>query len=213
MGLLSADTLADGVSRGNNPMINGAGARCGGSGDDDDDGGGDDHRTGGRCHDRAVSTVTLRPMTDAEFAEFRAATARAFADELVATGGWSPEEALERALQGSAELLPQGLETRGMLLFTAVLDDGTPIGRLWLGLTHPRGAPDCAFVYDIEVAEGHRGGGLGRALLAAGEDVVRSHGVPAVELNVFADNTRAIGLYASAGYRVVTQQMRKDLIG
>jgi ribosomal protein S18 acetylase RimI-like enzyme len=160
-----------------------------------------------------VSTVTLRPMTDAEFAGFRSATARAFADEMVATGRWSPEEALERALQGSAELLPQGRATPGMLLLTAVLDDGTPVGRLWLGLTHPRGTPDCAFVYDIEVAEGHRGAGLGRALLAAGEDVVRSHGVAAVELNVFGDNARAIGLYASAGYRVVTQQMRRDLGG
>src|SRR3712207_7871813 len=66
-----------------------------------------------RSH-RPVSTVTLRPMTDAEFAEFRSATARAFADEMVATGGWSPEEALERALQGSAELLPQGRTTPGI---------------------------------------------------------------------------------------------------
>jgi ribosomal protein S18 acetylase RimI-like enzyme len=152
-------------------------------------------------------------MTETEFAEFRIATARAFADELVATGGWSSEEAFQRALQGSAELLPQGRGTPGMLLFTAVLDDGTAVGRLWLGLTHPRGVPDCAFVYDIEVAEAHRGGGLGRALLAAGEDVVREHGVPAVELNVFGDNARAIGLYASAGYRVVSQQMRKDVGG
>ena len=158
-----------------------------------------------------MGTVTLRPVTEAEFTEFRQATARAFADELVATGGWSPEAALERALQGNAELLPQGMATPGMLLFTALRDDGTPVGRLWLGLTHPRGVPDCAYVYDIEVAEVHRGGGLGRALLAAGEDVVREHGVPAVELNVFGDNARAIGLYASSGYRVVSQQMRKDL--
>ena len=170
-------------------------------------------RSPGRCHHRAVSTVTLRPMTEAEYAGFRQATARAFADELVATGGWSPEEALDRALEGSAELLPQGPGTPGMLLLVGVLDDGTPIGRLWLGLTHPRDVPDCAFVYDIEVDERHRGSGLGRALLAAGEDVVRSHGVPAVELNVFADNVRAVGLYSSAGYRVVTQQMRKDLGG
>ncbi len=158
-----------------------------------------------------MGTVTLRPMTEAEFADFRQATARAFADELVASGGWSPEEALERSLQGSAELLPQGTATPGMLLFTAVLDDGTAVGTLGLGLTHPRGVPDCAFVYDIEVGEGFRGRGLGRALLAAGEDVIRSHGVPAVELNVFGENTRAIGLYSSTGYRVVSQQMRKDL--
>lgn len=198
MGFSPTDTPSHGVSVYDNPMITAA------------EGGG---RSPGRCHHRAVSTVTLRPMTEAEYAEFRQTTARAFADELVATGGWSPEEALDRALQGSAEFLPQGPGTPGMLLLVGVLDDGTPIGRLWLGLTHPRGVPDCAFVYDIEVDEGHRGSGLGRALLAAREDVVRSHGVPAVELNVFADNVRAVGLYSSAGYRVVTQQMRKDLGG
>ena len=158
-----------------------------------------------------MSTVSLRPMTDAEFAAFRSAATRAHADELAAAGGWPAGEALERAQQDSAELLPQGRDTPGMLVFTAVLDDGTPIGWLWLGLTHPSGVPDCGFVYDIEVAEDHRGGGLGRALLAAGEDVLRSHGLAAVELNVFGGNTRAIGLYSSTGYRVVRQQMRKDL--
>jgi ribosomal protein S18 acetylase RimI-like enzyme len=158
-----------------------------------------------------VSPVTLRPMTDAEFAAFRSAATRAHADELAAAGGWPAEEALERAQQDSAELLPRGRDTPGMQVFTAVLDDGTPIGWLWLGLTHPGGVPDCGFVYDIEIAEDHRGGGLGRALLAAGEDVLRSHGLTAVELNVFGGNTRAIGLYSSTGYRVVRQQMRKDL--
>ena len=158
-----------------------------------------------------MSTVTLRPMTDAEFAAFRSAATRAYADELAATNGWPAEEALERAQQDSAQLLPQGRDTPDMRVFTAVLDDGTSIGWLWLGLTHPRGVPDCGFVYDIEIAEDQRGGGLGRALLAAGEDVLRSHGLSAVELNVFGGNTRAIGLYSSTGYRVVRQQMRKDL--
>jgi len=82
---------------------------------------------------------------------------------------------------------------------------------LWLGLTHPRGKGDCAFVYDIEVDEAHRGLGYGRVLLAAAEEAVRSRGVGALELNVFGDNARAIRLYASSGYHVVTQQMRKAL--
>ncbi|MFI7026227.1 GNAT family N-acetyltransferase [Micromonospora sp. NPDC049900] len=51
----------------------------------------------------------------------------------------------------------------------------------------------------------------GRKLLAAGEDVVRRHGVSSLELNVFGDNDRARRLYQSSGYRVVTQQMRKTL--
>ncbi|MFI7080072.1 GNAT family N-acetyltransferase, partial [Micromonospora sp. NPDC049903] len=68
-------------------------------------------------------------------------------------------------------------------------------------------------LYDIEVKPTHRGAGYGRKLLAAGEDVVRRHGVSALELNVFGDNDRARRLYQSSGYRVVTQQMRKTLTG
>jgi ribosomal protein S18 acetylase RimI-like enzyme len=41
--------------------------------------------------------------------------------------------------------------------------------------------------------------------------VVRARGVKAIELNVFGDNTRAIRLYETSGYTVVTQQMRKRL--
>jgi hypothetical protein len=74
-----------------------------------------------------VSTVTLRPMTDAEFAGFRSAATRAHADELAATGGWPAEEALERAQQDSAELLPQGRDTPGMQVFSAVLDDAPQV--------------------------------------------------------------------------------------
>ncbi|GFJ94917.1 GNAT family N-acetyltransferase [Phytohabitans rumicis] len=85
------------------------------------------------------------------------------------------------------------------------------VGTLWIGLTHPRRTPDCAFIYDIEVDQEHQGAGYGRALLAAGEDAVRAEGVGSLELNVFGGNTRAIGLYESSGYTVVTQQMRKAL--
>jgi ribosomal protein S18 acetylase RimI-like enzyme len=155
--------------------------------------------------------VSVRPMTEPEFAEWQRAIARAYADEQVAAGNWQRDDALERALEGNATLLPQGLATPGMLLLKGVLEDGTPVGRLWIGLSHPRGLPRCAFVYDIEVDVEHRGSGYGRALLTAGETVARAHGAEALELNVFGDNRRAIGLYSSADYRVVSQQMRKEL--
>src|SRR3712207_7389711 len=99
-----------------------------------------------------------------------------------------------------------------MLLLTAVLDDGTPVGRLWLGLTHPRGTPDCAFVYDIEVAEDHRGSGLGRALLTAGGEGVRAHRLPAGGVNVFSGDARAPRVYRWAGDRVGPPQLGKDPI-
>ena len=161
--------------------------------------------------DHAVSGLIVREMTRNEFDQWRDSVVRAFADEQVAAGAWSADEAVARATQANDALLPEGFATAGMLFLRAGLPDGTSVGVLWLGLTHPRGTPGCAFIYDIEIDEAHRGAGYGRALLAAADDAVRSRGLDAIELNVFADNARAIRLYETSGYRVVTQQMRKSL--
>jgi ribosomal protein S18 acetylase RimI-like enzyme len=163
------------------------------------------------CQDRVMVELSVRAMTEVEFDQWRQSVAQAFATEQVAAGNWSPDEALELALRGNAALLPDGLATDGMLLLKGVRLDGTPVGVLWIGLNHPRGTRDCAFLYDIEVEQEYRGAGYGQALLAAGEDAVRARGVSALELNVFGDNRRAIRLYETSGYTVVTQQMRKNL--
>lgn len=158
-----------------------------------------------------MTEVTVRAMTPDEFRRWQDELAAEYAREHVTAGNWTPGEALDRAREASAGFLPQGMATPGMLFLVGVLADGSPIGRLWIGLTHPRGVAGCAFLYDIEVAAGHRGRGLGRALLAAGERAARERGAQALELNVFGANETARKLYETSGYRVVTQQMRKDL--
>lgn len=158
-----------------------------------------------------MAELMVRDMTEAEFDEWLGAALRSFAAEQVAAGNWAADEAAQLAARAHRQLLPHGFATEGMLFLMATLPDGTPVGALWLGVTHPRGNPGCAFIYDIEVAEAHRGAGHGRALLAAAEEAARTHGAEALELNVFGDNTRAIRLYETSGYRVVTQQMRKAL--
>jgi ribosomal protein S18 acetylase RimI-like enzyme len=163
------------------------------------------------CHDLAMPEVSVRPMTHAEFDEWLHALARSFADAKVTAGSWVPEGAYEKALAANQALLPAGLATEDMLVLKGVRPDGTPVGQLWIGLRHPQGGAGCAFLYDIEVEPEFRGAGYGKALLAAAEEAVRAHGLRELELNVFGDNPVAIGLYATAGYRVVSQQMRKDL--
>jgi ribosomal protein S18 acetylase RimI-like enzyme len=158
-----------------------------------------------------VPDLLVREMTRTEFDEWRDSIVHAFASEQVTAGNWSAEDAIDLATKDNNALLPDGFETPGMLFLSACHPDGTRVGALWLGLTHPRGKPDCSFIYDIEIDEPHRGSGYGRALLTAAEDAVRSRGVGAVELNVFGDNARAIRLYETFGYHVVTQQMRKSL--
>ncbi|BEP15662.1 hypothetical protein acdb102_39730 [Acidothermaceae bacterium B102] len=155
--------------------------------------------------------VTLQPMTAEEFATWREHSIRLYAEEHVTAGNYLAEEALARSSAEFDDRLPDGRSTSGMLLLVARDAAGADVGMLWLSLTHPRGAPDTAFVFDIEVLPERRGQGYGHAVLAAAEDEVRRHGVGALGLNVFADNPTAIGLYTSAGYHVTTQQMRKVL--
>jgi len=158
-----------------------------------------------------MTTVTLRPMTPAEFDEWQAALAEDYAAEQVAAGAWPEERAVDRARAENARLLPGGAATPRMLFLRAEDADGVHVGRSWVALDHPRGAPGVAFLYDIEVVESRRGQGLGRALLEATEDAAREAGATALELNVFGRNAAAVALYDSAGYAVVTQQMRKTL--
>lgn len=158
-----------------------------------------------------MPAVTLRPMTATEFDAWLDDLAREYAQEQIAAGRWGPEGAVERAKAENAALLPAGPATERMLLLRGVDEAGAPIGRAWVALDHPRGAPGVAFLYDIEVLPQRRGEGLGRALLEAVEAETRRHGATALELNVFGSNRIAISLYGSAGYGVVTQQMRKAL--
>ncbi|MGI5519707.1 GNAT family N-acetyltransferase [Micromonospora sp. CA-259024] len=155
--------------------------------------------------------VDVRPMSRAEFDRWQTDVVDAYAQDQVTAGTWTADEALHRSAEANRVLLPQGMATPGMFFLLGVLPDGTTIGRLWISLTHPRGVSHCAYLYDIEVVAEHRGRGLGRALLTAAERTAREEGAHALELNVFGSNTTALGLYQSSGYRVTTQQMRKNL--
>ena len=158
-----------------------------------------------------VTALRLRLMTATEFESFRMRLVHDYAADHVRAGTWSIEEAETRAGEQTSELLPDGPDTDGMLLLTAEDEEGQPVGVLWLSLTHPQGATDTAWIYDIEVVAKRRGEGYGRALLCAAEHEVRRRGIGTLGLNVFGDNDAARTLYQSAGYEVVTQQMRKRL--
>ncbi len=158
-----------------------------------------------------MAVVNLRTMTDPEYDAWLDDLAREYAEEQIRAGRWGPDGAVERARAENAALLPAGPATPRMLVLRGIDEAGEPIGRAWVGMDHPRGAPGVAFLYDIEVLAARRGEGLGRALLEAVEAETRRHGAMALELNVFGGNRTALALYASAGYDVVTQQMRKAL--
>ncbi len=158
-----------------------------------------------------IRRVRLQSMTTQEFDQWTRATARSYAEEQISASNWPPEKALERALRETRDRLPLGVRTPDMLLLMGEDDARDAVGRSWVGLEHPKGVAGCAFLYDIEVLPRRRGQGWGRALLAATESETAACGALALELNVFGANRSARQLYASCGYRVITQQMRRDL--
>jgi GNAT superfamily N-acetyltransferase len=159
----------------------------------------------------AVQVIRTRPMTSTEFEAIRARMEREYADDHVAAGDWTAEEAAKRAAAETASLLPQGVDTPGVVMLVAENSEGDTVGRVWLALEHRPGKGDGAWIYDIEIVPEHRGQGFGRALLAAAEQEAARQGVSSIGLNVFGRNTVARSLYESAGYEVAAMQLKKPL--
>ncbi len=156
-----------------------------------------------------MDTLRLRPMTDEEFAAFRARAVHDYAIDKVAAGEWSQERAQELAEQQTETLLPDGKDTRGMFIVMAEAEAVGPVGYAWLALEGPD--VSCAWVYDISIDEEQRGKGYGRALLNGLEQVAREHGVESIGLNVFAGNEYARRLYERAGFTPSSIHMSKRL--
>ena len=116
-------------------------------------------------------------MTDAEYVDFRRVHDHGYADMHVQAGNWTPDEALAKAAAEMSQLLGEGVNQPDTLLLTAVAEDNSAIGRMWLSLKHPRGFPKTAYLYYIEVLPAHRGQGLGRPLLEAVEQEAARHGI------------------------------------
>jgi ribosomal protein S18 acetylase RimI-like enzyme len=77
-----------------------------------------------------------------------------------------------------------------------------------VGLTSLRRRREAAWIDLFAVRPGRQGSGLGRALLRASERISRDSGAEVGRLFVHADNTRAVSLYSSAGWRVAGYQPR-----
>ena len=157
--------------------------------------------------------VTLRKMTPPEY---RAATEHREAESARELGKFLPEElAAERARQGTARFLPDGLDTAGHHLVSAENASGEVVGNAWIG-PDPRqaaGTTNSAWLYDINVFEPFRRRGYGSAILAAAEELVGREGMTSLGLNVFGGNEGAIALYRRNGYEVSSMYLRKSVHG
>lgn len=144
--------------------------------------------------------LRLVPMTQAQYAAYRAVSDEGYAQELFGAGGYATlDDARLSAAQQFVELLPDGLGSPGHHLWRA-LADGRDVGLLWIWLD---GA--WAYIYDIRMDEALRGQGYGTGTLRAGANAARDLGAAYLGLNVFGPNDGARRLYERSGYDTVEQ--------
>ncbi|MFB8189474.1 GNAT family N-acetyltransferase [Microbacterium sp. NPDC055988] len=153
--------------------------------------------------------VVVAPMPEERFPRFLAASEEGFAQDLVESGRYSPEEAAAESHRQLVEELPDGLATPGQEFFTAAVD-GVEVGILWLGMRERDGRAH-AFVLDIEVAADQRRRGYGRELMHAAEREARRLGADSIGLHVFGFNSAAVELYESLGYRRTEESLLREL--
>jgi ribosomal protein S18 acetylase RimI-like enzyme len=93
-----------------------------------------------------------------------------------------------------------------------VCADGEGVcGFIWLVVEVEYSGRRRGEVAAIHVAARARRQGVGRLLMAEGEDLLRSYGCESVNLMVTASNEGALRLYSDLGYGVTRHQMEKKL--
>ena len=136
-------------------------------------------------------------------------TLREYAQEHVDAGNWPADEALDRARRQFAELLPEGRETVGHVLWTIEDAGGRDVGMLWVA-PHPT-MPNAIWIYDFAVVPEARGRGVGRAALDALDAWARERAIDQIGLHVFGSNDIARRLYLRAGFVETDVTMVKRL--
>ena len=150
-------------------------------------------------------------MREESFERFFELTVRSHAEDNVASGRWSSQDAEPQARAGAARLLPQGLATKGNDLYELQLPaSGETVGYLWTAAVD-RGVKKIAYINQLFILPEFRRQGHARRALHAYEAMARQGGFDSVALNVFGSNTAAQTLYRSLGFAVTSIGMHKEL--
>jgi ribosomal protein S18 acetylase RimI-like enzyme len=154
--------------------------------------------------------IALRPMSHSEFAAWTKSQTADYAEDKQRSLGISRDQAMALAERSFADLLPDGMATKGAFLYVAETPDKTPVGSLWFNVSEPHGETEC-FVFDIVVDTNHRRKGYARQMLKNLNSIARDLGATKIGLHVFGFNDAAIALYRSVGFEVTDMTMVRQV--
>ena len=146
-------------------------------------------------------------MRDDEFEQWLPRLREGYAEDIMRNGGASEADAKNKAVVDVDRLFPNGQPSADQFVFV-VEADAEPVGELWVAEREGdlgRGL----WIYDVQIAEAHRGRGYGKEAMVLAEEEARRRGLSRVALNVFGGNAAARGLYQSLGYAETAVLMSK----
>src|SRR5436309_14411447 len=109
-------------------------------------------------------------MRDSEISEFAQRYFNQYVAERIA-GGETTQQAREKATREWEEYFPAERGAQGHRHYR-VMDGDTSVGQIWIGPL-PSGSAGTAWIYYVEIAEGLRGRGYGRAAMLLAEEDAR----------------------------------------
>ena len=138
--------------------------------------------------------VHLDPMSESQFQAYLSTAVENYAQEHVKAGDCAPEDALMVAQKDYRELLPDGLQSKNIFLFSIrddALDQNPIVGMIWFAAKEGRTAKS-AFIYDLRIREDLRGKGYGRKAMQKFENLVQAMGIGRIGLNVFGHRREGV---------------------
>jgi GNAT superfamily N-acetyltransferase len=154
--------------------------------------------------------VTLKTMSDADFAAFLRKSIPEYAYDQMRAGNWSSEESVSRARAEFQQMLPSGPQTPNAHLRLILDEKDSKIGMLWYFIDTQR-ARKTAFLIDFFLFPEGRHKGYESQAFSAFEEEARQLGVERVELQVFSHKPEQISLYRESGYDEKSIYFAKDL--
>jgi GNAT superfamily N-acetyltransferase len=146
-----------------------------------------------------MDEVTLTPLTQDRRATYAWPTQTEHAAREAAVGRFSPDSS-----QKNAELIARGLAEKlrdrpGDQLLFAIRCGEDEVGTAWVEVVPASGR---LFVVDIFVRESARREGIGRAAVAALDEVARGHVATSLQVAVFASDAIGLKLFLSQNYNI-----------
>lgn len=154
--------------------------------------------------------IKLSPMSEEDYQRFYNKSLQEYAYNQTLTGNWPASEAVARARDEMAQMLPEGLNTPNAFLSNILDEVENKIGMMWFYLDEGR-PQKTVVLLEFFLFPQFRNRGLEYKVLQVFEEGIKAIGVKRIELQVFGHKAEDIKMYLDQDFKQTMVLFGKDL--